>query len=75
MNKPNKNIELQLQSVCEALREGNAELLSVIDKVDEMNALDLELPFNPNELDRAFAQCQNAQRTLEKILGKVQTWS
>lgn len=66
-----RNLSLLLQSSSDALGDCLASLRRALDAVDQMDARGDSLPFSPTQLERAYAQCLNASRTIEGLAGRV----
>ncbi len=66
-----KSLSLRLQSSLDALGECLAELREAVSLVDRLDAAGEDSPVNPAQLDRVYAQCLNARRTLESLNNRV----
>lgn len=66
-----KGLNLRLQSSLDALSECLAELREAVSIVDRLDAEGFDTPISPAQLDRVYAQCLNARRTLETMNNRV----
>ncbi len=65
-----KSLELLLQSSLEALGECLTELREAVGTVDELDRAGHPVPVSSAVLDRVYAQCLNAHRSLEGLTRK-----
>ena len=65
-----KGLDLCLQSGLEALDETLGELRQAVAILDELDRAGENTPIAPSILDRVYAQCLNAHRTLEGLVRK-----
>ena len=66
-----KSLGLRLQSSLDALSECLTELGDAVAIVDRLDAEGFDTPVSPAQLDRVYAQCLNARRTLENLKNRV----
>lgn len=66
-----KSLSLRLQSSLEALSECLTELNESRNIIDALEAEGYDTPVSTSQLDRVYAQCLNARRSLETISGKI----